>query len=78
MKKDIGIVGSQMDLGAVRKGVDMGPLAIRHSGLIRKIQEKGHNVRDYGDIVPMVATSEGENKALRYEKEVNSGFLSKF
>ena len=40
MKKDIGIVGSQMDLGAVRKGVDMGPLAIRHSGLIRKIQEK--------------------------------------
>lgn len=71
MKKDIGIVGSQMDLGAVRKGVDMGPLAIRHSGLIRKIQETGHNVRDYGDIVPMVATSEGENKALRYEKEVN-------
>ena len=34
MKKDIGIVGSQMDLGAVRKGVDMGPLAIRHSGLV--------------------------------------------
>jgi arginase family enzyme len=27
-KKTIGIVGSQMDMGAVRKGVDMGPLAI--------------------------------------------------
>ena len=39
MKKDIGIVGSQMDLGAVRKGVDMGPLAIRHSGLVGRIRE---------------------------------------
>lgn len=70
MKKKIGIVGSQMDLGAVRKGVDMGPLAIRHSGLIQKIQEKGYMVTDYGDVVPMVATSEG-NSNLRYEKEVN-------
>ena len=71
MKKDIGIVGSQMDLGAVRKGVDMGPLAIRHSGLVGRIREMGYEVKDYGDILPMVATSEGDNKKLRYEKEVN-------
>lgn len=69
-KKNIGIIGSQMDLGAVKKGVDMGPLAIRHSGLIRKIRENGYKVKDYGDIVPMVATSEG-NENMRYEKEVN-------
>ncbi len=70
MKKNIGIVGSQMDLGAVRKGVDMGTLAIRHSGLVQKIQENGFTVKDYGDILPMVATSEGE-KNMRYEKEIN-------
>lgn len=70
MKKNIGIVGSQMDLGAVRKGVDMGTLAIRHSGLVQKIQENGFMVKDYGDILPMVATSEGE-KNMRYEKEIN-------
>lgn len=68
--KKIGIIGSQMDLGAVRKGVDMGPLAIRHSGLIGKIQENGYSVKDYGDILPMVATDEG-NKNMRYEKEIN-------
>ena len=71
MKKDIGIDGSQMDLGAVRKGVDMGPLAIRHSGLVGRIREMGYEVKDYGDILPLVATSEGDNKKLRYEKEVN-------
>jgi arginase len=69
-KKNIGIVGSQMDLGAVRKGVDMGPLAIRHSGLIQKIQENGYIVKDYGDILPMVATSQGSEN-MRYEKEIN-------
>jgi arginase len=69
-KKSIGIVGSQMDLGAVRKGVDMGPLAIRHSGLIQKIRENGYEVKDYGDILPMVATDEG-NSNMRYEKEIN-------
>jgi arginase len=69
-KKNIAIVGSQMDLGAVRKGVDMGPLAIRHSGLLQKIKDIGYTVRDYGDIVPMVATSEGD-PTMRYAKEVN-------
>lgn len=69
-KNNIGIVGSQMDLGAVRKGVDMGPLAIRHSGLIPKIQENGYKVKDYGDIMPLVATDEG-NKNMRYEKVIN-------
>ena len=36
-KKNVAIIGSQMDMGAVRKGVDMGPLAIRHAGLLEKI-----------------------------------------
>lgn len=69
-KKNIAIIGSQMDMGAVRKGVDMGPLAIRHSGLIGKIKDCGYTVKDCGDIIPMVATSEGSAK-MRYEKEIN-------
>ncbi|MBR6231199.1 MAG: arginase [Lachnospiraceae bacterium] len=69
-QNSISIIGSQMDLGSFRKGVDMGPLAIRHAGLIRKIQEIGYKVRDYGDIMPMVATTEGDHK-MRYEKEIN-------
>ncbi|MBR6231038.1 MAG: arginase family protein, partial [Lachnospiraceae bacterium] len=67
--KSISIIGSQMDLGSFRKGVDMGPLAIRHAGLIQKIRDIGYTVKDCGDIVPMVATSEGSPK-MRYEKEI--------
>ncbi len=69
-KKTVSIIGSQMDMGAVRKGVDMGPLAIRHAGLIRMIRDIGYQVKDCGDILPMVATSEG-NPRMRYEKEIN-------
>lgn len=69
-KKTVSIVGSQMDMSAVRKGGDMGPLAIRHAGLIRMIRDIGYQVKDYGDILPMVATSEGSPQ-MRYEKEIN-------
>lgn len=68
--RSIAIIGSQMDLGAFRKGVDMGPLAIRHAGLMGKIREIGYTVNDYGDIIPMVAVKEG-NPKLRYEWEIN-------
>ena len=68
--KKIFIVGSQMDLGAVRKGVDMGPLAIRHAGLISKIRSMGYEVIDMGDILCTVAEDEGSPR-MRYEKEIN-------
>lgn len=68
--RKITIVGSQMDLGAVRKGVDMGPLAIRHAGLITKIRDMGFEVKDEGDILCSVAEGEG-NPKMRYEKEIN-------
>ena len=66
----IGVIGVQMDLGSFRKGVDMGPLAIRHAGLLKKIRDIGYSVKDYGDIVPLVAQEEGNSKK-RYEKEIN-------
>ncbi|ARK29110.1 Arginase [Halalkalibacter krulwichiae] len=39
-----------MDLGQVRRGVDMGPSAMRYAGLIEGIKELGFDVVDYGDI----------------------------
>lgn len=59
-----------MDLGSFRKGVDMGPLAIRHAGLVNKIREIGYEVKDFGDIVPLVAEGEG-NPRMRFETEIN-------
>lgn len=46
------VIGVQMDLGASKRGVNMGPLAIRYAGLIEKLQEMGFSSLDKGDIVP--------------------------
>ena len=39
-----------MDLGAGRRGVDMGPSAIRIAGLNQRLRELGHTVIDEGDL----------------------------
>ena len=40
-----------MDLGSGRRGVDMGPSAIRIAGVADRLTELGHKVVDDGDIV---------------------------
>ncbi|MGM9967473.1 MULTISPECIES: arginase [unclassified Rummeliibacillus] len=47
---DISIIGVPMDLGQLRRGVDMGPSAIRYAGAIERLQSIGHRVVDEGDI----------------------------
>lgn len=47
---EITIVGAPMDLGADRRGVDMGPSAIRYADLNEKLERQGHAVRDLGNI----------------------------
>jgi arginase len=44
------LLGVPMDLGSGRRGVDMGPSAIRIAGLSERLQELGHKVVDEGDI----------------------------
>ena len=46
----IEIIGVQMDKGAQRRGVDMGPSAIRYAGLCEVLTELGYKVNDCGDI----------------------------
>lgn len=40
-----------MDHGQTRRGVDMGPSAIRYAGVVDRIEELGHRVTDEGDIL---------------------------
>lgn len=47
---NIKIIGVPVDLGAGRRGVDMGPSAIRLAGLKERLQELGHTVNDSGNI----------------------------
>lgn len=67
--RDIAIIGTPVDLGAGRRGVDMGPSAIRYAGLKERLEALGHHVRDLGNIpVPLAeqiaVPAEGEK--LRY------------
>ncbi|MGO4889686.1 arginase [Anaerobacillus sp. MEB173] len=48
--KEVSIIGAPMDLGQVRRGVDMGPSAMRYAGLIEQIESLGYSVKDNGDI----------------------------
>ena len=50
MDKTVHIIGFPMDLGSGRRGVDMGPSALRIAGLTEKIQSLGYSVIDEGDI----------------------------
>jgi arginase len=49
------ILGVPMDLGQQRRGVDMGPSAVRYAGLQDRLARLGYIVRDNGNIpVPVV------------------------
>jgi arginase len=50
MSKKITIIGMPMDLGQMRRGVDMGPSAIRYAGVIERLQTLKYDIHDAGDI----------------------------
>ncbi|SDH49715.1 arginase [Alteribacillus persepolensis] len=50
MNQNISMVGVPMDLGQNRRGVDMGPSAIRYAGVIERLEALGYRVEDKGDI----------------------------
>ena len=60
-----------MDLGAGRRGVDMGPSALRIAGLSEKLREIGHIVIDDGDIpVKVPESQEIDDHKLKYLPEI--------
>jgi len=63
-KGDVGIIGAALDLGQGRRGVDMGPSAIRYAGLEERLQSLGFTVRDHGN----VETAVPEATSLRDER----------
>ena len=87
----VAIIGAGLDLGAGRRGVDMGPSAIRYAGLEARIRALGREVADWGDVRSPVpeATEEGSERPLpradqagvregggaRREGAVGQGFL---
>jgi arginase len=49
-RKNVAIIGAELDLGAGRRGVDMGPSAIRYAGLGDRIEALGLEAADWGNV----------------------------
>ncbi len=65
------IVGVPLDLGADRRGIDMGPDALRNDGLVQRIAELGVEVEDSGNIyVPRWSMAPPDNPKLKHYEEV--------
>ena len=69
--KSVAIIGAALDLGQGRRGVDMGPSAIRYAGLAERLESLGFSVSDAGNVA--TAQLEGATVAdtrVRYLPEI--------
>ncbi len=63
----IEIIGVPIDLGADRRGVDMGPSAIRYAHLHRELEKTGHAFEDKGNVeVPIAEVCKIGDQNLKY------------
>jgi len=68
---EIRIIGVPMDLGAGRRGVDMGPSSIRIAGVADRLRALGYSVVDDGDIfIKGPELQRVRNEKLRYLPEI--------
>jgi arginase len=67
----VSIIGVPMDLGADRRGVDMGPSALRYADLNERLTELGYEVEDQGDLNVIIPETQhfGDPQA-KYLKEI--------
>jgi arginase len=54
-QRKVAVIGAGLDLGAGRRGVDMGPSAIRYAGLNARLKELGYEYVDRGNVGTAVA-----------------------
>ncbi|MFB6186610.1 MAG: arginase, partial [Halobacteriaceae archaeon] len=65
MRRQIQIIGVPADFGANRRGVDMGPSAIRYAGLGDELTQAGNETTDAGDLlVPRAEETEPETDSV--------------
>src|ERR671937_220468 len=72
----IAVIWAALDLGAGRRGVDMGPSAIRYAGLDTRLAELGYSCSDLGNVAAAVAeaTPTGDEHA-RFLPEIRETCL---
>ena len=71
--KPVHIIGVPLDLGAGRRGVDMGPSALRIAGLGERITALGRTVVDKGDLAVPIPETSGPATSARSTSATSPG-----
>jgi arginase len=70
-KPRVTLIGVPLDLGAGRRGVDMGPSALRVAEVDAKIAALGYDVDDWGDLPVKIQETQGPgDPRLKYLREI--------
>jgi len=71
--RKIRVIGVPLDLGQSRRGVDMGPSAVRVAGLDARLEALGHIVEDGGNVAVAMAEQKKEGDPhAKYLKEITA------
>jgi arginase len=71
--KKIRVIGVPLDLGQSRRGVDMGPSAVRVAGLEARLEALGHIVEDGGNVAVAIPEQKKEGDPhAKYLKEITA------
>jgi len=71
--RKIRVIGVPLDLGQSRRGVDMGPSAVRVAGLEMRLEELGHIVEDGGNVaVAIPEQKKAGDPHAKYLKEITA------
>jgi arginase len=71
--RKVAIIGAALDLGQGRRGVDMGPSAMRAAGLEERIRSLGYEVRDLGNVAsPEPEETDVVDERMRFLPEIRT------
>jgi arginase len=69
----VAVIGAPLDLGQDRRGVDMGPSAVRYAGLDRRLSELARECVDLGNVpAPVAEATEEGNQELRFLEQIKA------
>jgi arginase len=75
--RQVDLIGIPLDLGAGRRGVDMGPSAFRLTGLAGRLEALGYTVIDHGDVeVPIPEGRSPGDPHQRFIAEIAAACLA--
>lgn len=70
MPQQIHVIGAPLDLGQSRRGVDMGPSAIRYAGLSERLSQLGLSINDIGNVNVPVREHLPQREAPGFSREI--------